>query len=91
VNIAADVGQKGTYDAQKSGVVRTYVRSVSRRLKFRTVYLSIPLCMRPPLLQNEVEETAMATSLLCTKLTLIQKEASKSDDEEDDEDSDNLS
>jgi hypothetical protein len=47
--------------------------------------------MRPPLLQNEVEETAMATSLLCTKLTLIQKEASKSDNEEDDEDSDNLS
>jgi hypothetical protein len=75
VNIAADVGQKGTYDAQKLGVVRTYVRSVSRRLKFRMVYLSIPLCMRPPLLQNKVEETAMATSLLCTKLTLIQNEA----------------
>jgi hypothetical protein len=75
VNIAADVGQKGTYDAQKLGVVRTYVRSVSRRLKFRMVYLSIPLYMRPPLLQNEVEETAMAMSLLCMKLMLIQKEA----------------
>jgi hypothetical protein len=75
VNITADVGQKGTYDAQKLGVVRTYVRSVSRRSKFRMVYLSIPLCMRPMLLQNEVEEMAMATGLLCMKLMLIQKEA----------------
>jgi hypothetical protein len=73
VNITANVGQKGTYDAQKSGVVQTYVRSLSRRSKFRMVYLSIPLCMRPTLLQNEVEEMAMATGLLCMKPTLIQK------------------